>query len=339
MSAATGWDLTGLTELVNETEFGMDFYKEAVMANDTFAFAKTYGQVLTGAKNDSYKLPNLEGTATAQSGVGCGQNSVDQTTFGQTDLNMVKIKFNGQFCPHDLEPYWLASGLPAGQHYENMGVLGANILAETARQIAKKMAVIPYQGPTGADTLTYGDNWIALLKAATAGTPALNIGTATTTNGGSGGTGATGVFNIVEAMKNKFLSNVDTASEVFSGGIVIAMSPLQTSQYFENYRLLFGGDTVVPVMESMANGYMNTWIHPGSRIRIVTQNALGVSGHIIGSRMRNQVLAFDLASDATKIKVWYDENTELIKWRQRVKMGTAFRALDVNNVVYYGATT
>lgn len=339
MSAATGFDLAALTALVNETEFGTNFYSDAIMSNDTFGFATNYGKTLTGAKNDTYKLPLLEGTATAQSGDGCGQNSVDETTFTQTDLNMVKIKFNGQFCPHELEPYWLAAGLPAGQHYESLGALQANILQETARQIAKKMAILPYHGPTGADTVTYADNWIALLQAATVGIPTLNIGTAATTNGGAAGTDAAGVFNIVEAMKNRFLSNVDTAAEVFSGGIVITMSPLATSQYFENYRKIYGSDTVVPIMEQLAGGSMSSFIHPGSRIRIVTQNALGVTGHIIGSRLMNQYLAFDLASDATNIKLWYDENTELIKWRQRVKMGSAFRGLNLQNIVYYGATS
>lgn len=335
MSAATGFDLAGLTALVNETEFGFNFYQAAVMSNDTFAFASQYGTVLTGAKNDTYKLPTMTGTATAQDGDGCGQNSVDQITPAQTTLNMVNIKFEGQFCPQTLEPYWLAAGLPAGQHYESLGSLEANIVAEVERQIAKKMAIIPYYGPTGSDTVTYANAWVDLLEDATG----IVAGSTTPTAGGSAGTDAQGVFNIVETLATIFYGNVDTAADANSGNIVVSMSPKDARFYFQNYRTLYGDHTFLPAYQELANGRYATWTHPGTQIQCATQSALGLENQIIMSRKMNQTLAFDLASDATRLDMWYEKKEDLIYWRLRVKMGTAWRAINATNVNYWGAAS
>ena len=336
MSATTGFDVSALAALVNETEFGFMFYKEALMNNDTFAFTQKYGEVLQNAKNDTYKLGNFNGSATAQDGDGCGQNSVDQITHTQTTLTMVNIKFEGQFCPQTLEPYYLAAALPPGQHYESLGALGAQYIAEIQRQIAKKMAIMPYYGPTGADTVTYANNWISLLEADFD----INEGATTPTSGGSAGTDTEGVFNIVETLVLLYLANPDTAAEVNSGNIVITMSPKHAFFYWQNYRKLYGNNTVVPAMTQLGNGTFQEWTHPGTAgVTIVVQNALGTEGQIISSRKRNQVLAFDLQSDATKLDVWYEKKEDLIYWRQRVKMGTAWRQLTPANINYWGTAS
>lgn len=335
MSAADGFNLAGLSALVNETEFGALFYQSALMANDTFTFVQQNGQVLTGAKNDTYKLPTMSSTATLQSGDGCGHNEVDETTFAQTTLTMVNVKVEGQFCPQTLEPYYLASTLPAGQHYSALGSLQANIIAEVERQIAKKMAILPYYGPTGSDTVTFANHWMKLLEDAYG----INVGTSTPTSGGSAGTDAAGVFNIVESLADVFYNNADTAADANNGNIVVAMSPKNARLYFQNYRKLFGDNTITPSLQQLATGNYTTWIHPGTQIMIATQNALGTEGQIIATRKGNQVLAFDLATDATRLDLWYDKTDDLIYWRQRVKMGAAWRAINSSNVNYWGAAS
>lgn len=335
MSATTGFDLDGLSALVNETEFGTLFYQDAIMANDTFTFVQQNGQVLTGAKNDTYKLPTMSATATVQSGDGCGHNEVDETTFEQTTLTMVNMKVEGQFCPQTLEPYYLASTLPAGQHYSSLGSLQANIIAEVQRQIAKKMAILPYYGPQSGDTVSFPNHWLKLLEDAFG----INLGATAPTSGGSAGTDAEGVFNIVESLCDVFYNNADTAADANSGNIVVTMSPKHARFYFQNYRKLFGDHFVTPALEQLAGGNYATWTHPGTSISIATQNALATEGQIIASRKGNQVLAFDLVSDATRLDLWYDKTDDLIYWRQRVKMGAAWRAIDAANVNYWGTAS
>lgn len=336
MSTTTGFDLSALTALVNETEFGTLFYKEPIMNNNTFTTTTQYGTVLTNAKNDTYKLPTITATATLKDGSDCGFAPTDQTTFDQTDLHMQAITIQGQFCVRELEPYWLAAGLPAGQHYQNgFNPLEGNILAEVEKNIGKKMALFPFYGPTGSDTVTYTYNWTQQLKDAFG----INLGTGNGTNGGSAGTDAAGVWNRVEAIKNAFLADVDTASEVMNGGIYIQMSPLDASLYYENLRTLYGDNTLVPVQAQMAAGNMTTWIHPGSRIVCVIVNALGSGREIIATRTGNQVLAFDLASDATRIEMGMDQYREYIWWKARLKIGTAYRSLSSVDIRYYGSAS
>lgn len=335
MSATTGFNFDALSAFVNETEFGVNFYQDALMTNDTFAFAQQYGEVRTGAKNDSYKLPTMSATATVQSGDGCGHNSVDEVTFEQTTLNMVNIKIEGQFCPQTMETYYLASTLPAGQHYSSLGTLETNILQEVQRQIAKKMAILPYYGPTGSDTVTFANHWMKLLEDAYG----INVGTTTPSNGGSAGTDAQGVFNIVESISALFYANGDTAADANNGNIIISMSPYDAMLYFQNYRTRYGTHNITPELQNLANGQYSTWVHPGTRIQIATQNALATERQIIASRRGNQALYFDLASDATRLDLWYDKTDDVIRWRMRAKLGTGWRAIDANNVRYWGTAS
>ena len=333
MSATTGFDLTALTELVNETEFGADFYKAPLMENNTFTTNTTFGSVLSNAKNNHYKLPTIVGEATLKDGSDCGFTPTDETTFDQTDLFMQAITIQGQFCVRELEPYWLAAGLPAGQHYQSgFNPLEANILSELERNIGKKMGLFPFYGPTGADTVTYPYNWISQLEGATG----IVIASTATTNGGSAGTDAQGAWNRIETIKNRFLANIDTAAEVMNGGIYVQVSPLVASLYYENLRTLYGQDTLTPVQAQMAAGNLSGWTHPGSGMKVVVVNALANNNEIIATRVRNQVLAFDLASDATRIDMGMDQYREYIWWKARLKIGTAYRSLAVRDIAYYG---
>jgi hypothetical protein len=336
---ADGFNLSQISEMINETEFGNLFYKKALLSNDTFAFAQSHGEVLTGAKMDNYKLPSLESSATIQAS-DCGQNSVDETTFTQTNLEMVSIKIEGEFCPQKLEPYFLAQGLPAGQHYEGFNPLEAQIVERTAQQIGRKMGIFPWYGPTGADSVTYTESWMEQLRDATG----VVAGSTTVNNGGTNGTDAQGAFNVVQTLINKFLANPDSAGEVYEdGAISVAMSPQALNLYFQNYRTLYGDNTVIPNMASLAAGSTTPFYHDGTLVRIVKQNALGLEGDIVASRKGVLVLAFDLASDATSIKMWYDQTDDLIYWRLKAKIGTGIRDLTSFNVkpaiTYWGAAS
>lgn len=338
MSTTTGFTLTELTALVNETEFANAWYHEPLLTNNTFSVVDANGTVLSGAKNDTYKLPTFESTATVKDGDGCGFTPTDITTPDQTDLNMVNLTIQGQFCVRELEPYFLAAGLPAGQHYTGFNPFQAQVMQRIAMQIGKKMAIWPYFGPTGADTATYADGpWMDLLLAQTG----INLGTGNSTNGGSAGTDAAGAWNRVELIKNTFLANGDSAAGVFEDGeYSVEMSPLDASLYFENMRTLFGQDTVTPLQQRFNDGNFSSWIHPGTRMRIYVVNALGsgdlASRPIIGTRRENKVLAFDLRSDTTRLEMGMDQYREFIWWKWRAKMGTAWRSYNTKDVAYFG---
>ena len=85
-------------------------------------------------------------------------------------------------------------------------------------------------------------------------------------------------------------------------------------------------------------------MHPGTRVMCVKQNALGLEGDIVATRKGNLVLAFDLASDATRVDLWYDKTDDLIYWRLKAKIGAGIRSITnpsitKPNIVYWGAAS
>lgn len=337
MSTTTGFDLSALTELVNETEFGALWYKEPLMENNTFTATEIHGQILQGAKNDTYKLPTYSATATLKDGSDCGFTPTDQTTFDQTDLNMVTVTIQGQFCVKKLEPFWLAAQLPAGQHYTSLGNLQAQLLSNIADEIGNKMAIFPYYGPTGDDTVSYAHSWVPQLEGATG----IIVDTGNSNNGGSAGADADGAYNRVEAMIALLLANKDSAAGVMKDGeYTIEMSPLDSWYYFINLRTLRGQDTLVPVQQQMNNGSYTSWIHPGTRVRCITVNALQAAEdsvrNIICWRKANKILAFDLRSDSTRLELGMDQYRQNIWWNWVCKMGTGIRSTNAKDVLYYG---
>jgi hypothetical protein len=336
MSTTTGFDLAGISALVNETEFGNLWYKEPIMGNNTFSATDMHGQVLTGAKNDNFKLPTYSSTATLKDGSDCGFTPTDQSALEQTDLAMVTVTVQGQFCVKTLEPYWVAAGLPAGQHYTGFNPLEAQLLSSIADEIGKKMAIFPYYGPTGSDTVTYATPWVAQLETATG----IIVDTGNSNDGNNTtGLDADGAYNRVEAMIALLLANSDSAAGVHrSGEYTIEMSPLDAWYYFQNMRTRFGQDTITPVQQQMNNGAFSTWIHPGTQVRCIVVNALQTQAvrNIICWRKGNKVLAFDLRSDATRLELGMDQYRQFIWWNWVCKMGAGIRSTNAKDVLYYG---
>lgn len=335
-----GFDLSGLTEDVNQRAFGIDFWHQALLANNTMAFAAQHGEIKTGMKQDTYKMPLLEAPVALQE-AGCGAEADTVATVTQREMKMVGVQAAGQFCPQELEPYFLADFIPTGQNNEDFNPLQSAIVARIQEEIAKKMAIFPWYGPTGSDTVTYTTSWLGQLRSA------INIvmGSSTITAGGSVGTDAAGAYNVVDALIQPFLNNSDTAGLVYTDNeLVVAMSPFVVDLYFKNYRTRFGDHNITPSYETLANGVaMGGWFHPGTRVRVVVQNALGRTQDVVITRRRNLVLGFDLAADATGMKLWYDINTDLIKWRMKAKLGTGIRSITPSsstpNILYWGAAS
>lgn len=335
------FNLGGLTEDINERAFGIDFWTQALLANNTMAMIGQYGEIIPNMKQDTYKMPLLD-TPITLTDTGCGDTAGPDPIVTQRTLAMVGIKAAGEFCPHELEPYFLADHIPAGQNYENFQPLQAAIVNRISSEIAKKMAIFPWYGPTGTDTATYTTSWMDQLLAATN----IVVGSTTINNGGSNGTDTQGAFNVVQALIGKFLANADTAGEVYQDdAIVVAMSPNAVNLYFQNYRTLFGDHNVTPSYDSLANGVaLGGWYHPGTRVKVVIQNALGIGGEVVAFRRGNLVLGVDLISDTTGIRLWYSQDDDLIKWRMKAKIGTGIRSITnantpatvAPNVVYWG---
>jgi hypothetical protein len=325
---------SGLTQWVDESR--LDFYLDAVATNDVLPFVRQYGQVITGVKADSIKLPRLSSSVTIADGTNCftdidGNND---STISQATITLSKGLVRDQICVHGLEDYYTAQGLNAGQHYTGLGAFEAGILQSVAGEVGKAIGSAMWTG--SANFIANG--WTDLLYAANLGTGTGGsiLGTSTPTSGGAAGTDAAGVYNICTSLLNAAMADVDFASEVISGQAVIVMSPQDFLFLQQNYTKLNGGNTLVPALDTLNAGTFATIQFPGTRVNVVTQNFLTGTGTIILSRRGNFVTALDLESDFTNIVMGMDQYQENIWWKFRFKAGVGFRDLSGNSIKYWG---
>ena len=321
---------SGLSNWTDESK--LDFYLDAVAANDVIPFVRQYGQLITGVKADTIKLPKLSTSVTIADGTNCftdidGNND---STISQSSIGLSKGLVRDQICVHGLEDYYTAQGLTAGQHYTGLGAFEAGILQSVSGEVGKAIGSAMWQGSTNFIT----SGWTDLIYGTNFGSS--NVGTTTPTSGGNAGTDAQGVYNICVSLLNAAMTDVDLASEVINGSAVIVMSPQDFLFLQQNYTKLYGGNTLVPALDTLNAGTFSTITFPGTRVQVVTQNFLTGTGTIILSRRGNFVAALDLESDFTNIVMGMDQYQENIWWKFRFKAGVGFRDLSGNSIKYWG---
>lgn len=329
------FDLSGLTAWADETSFATNFYTEALMANDAVPFIRTYGELLNGVKADTVKLPNLEQTVTLADGDNCTFSDGGTTTITQTTLTMKNAKFQGELCIRDLESYFTAVALPAGQNYDGIGQVENVILSRIQEQCQKAIANEIWGGGLGADTAIVPGLYEFLNDSSATATSSQTL-----TSGGVAGTDAAGAWNVVEGLVAAAMADADLGPEVMSGNVVIVMSPLAKFYYMQNFRKLFGdnsfGALAAPDMV-MPNGVIR---HQGTAVEIHVQNGLQQSPDlVILTRKRNLVVGFDLESDTTGLQVGFDQYKEKMWWKIRFKMGTAIRSVATTSLLFNGTVS
>jgi hypothetical protein len=338
------FNLSALVADIDTQSFGIDFWTQALLENNTMSMVGRYGEIKTGVKKDTVQLPLLSAPVTLVA-AGCGDEAGPVPAITTREMKMVGFKASGEFCPHELEEFYTADYIPAGQHYTDFQPLQNAIVNELTRNIAKKMAIFPWYGPTGTDTVTYAEAWMDQLNDASN----IWVGGAAINDGGANGTDVNGAYNVAQALIAKFLANADAAGEVYEDEqIIIGIAPSAVDLYFRNYQTLYGTHNITPSYEILANGQaLGGWFHPGTRVRIVIQNALGVGGQMVAFRRGNLVLGVDLASDITTMKLWYSQDDDLVKWRMKAKIGTGIRSITnanlpatiAPNIVYWSAAS
>lgn len=330
---------SGLTAYVEEKRYGLDFYTQAVQRNDLFPFITNVNGFFPGVKEDTIKLPNLSAVAGISSGSACVTdfNLGNDTTITQSSISLTKGFVGDEICPHDgFETYYTAMGMTAGQNYEGLGAFEAGIFAEIQRKVGKRIVTNAWTGNASPDTWSF-TGWQELLLAANMGSAI--VGSSTPTSGGSAGTDAAGVYNICEALINSAMADVDFASEVESGNVYIVMSPKEKEFLRQNYLKLFGQALPTPGLADLQGNVFGAFNFPGTNVPVYTQSALTGTGTIILSRNGNQVLAMDLLSDTTDLRVGMDQYMEKLWWKFRFKMGVGWRDLTSGSIRYWGPTT
>lgn len=326
-----------LTAWADETSQATNFYTEALMANDAVPFLRTYGEVLNGVKANTIKLPTLTQTATFVDGDNCTFSDGNTTTITQSTLTLKNVKTEGLICVRDLEDYFTAVTLPAGQNYEGLGQMENAVLAEIIRVTQKNLAKEIWSGQLGSGSADGAviDGLIEVLNDSSA----TATSTQTLTNGGSAGTDAAGAFNVAQGLVDVAFADEDLAGEAISGNLVLIMSPKARNLYFQNFRQRFG-DTMFASLTAEAMQNNGMFMHPGSGIEVHTQNGLQQNADfMILTRKRNLVLGFDLESDTTGLMVGLDQYKEYMWWKIRFKLGVAIRDTSSASLLFNGTVS
>jgi len=347
-------NFSGLTAFVNEQR-RTDFWTEALYNNDVMPFFDAVGTVVPNVKENTFTFPRLSGTVSIADGAACSDDfdNGNDTTITQTTITLKKGLIQDSFCPHgeDYETYFTALGMPSGQHYTGLGQWESALVGEIMRRTGKRLGINHWQGNQSGDSWTYTGLYESLL-AATMGTYNAStnptggiVGTTTPTAGGSAGTDAEGVYNICTsliqaALNSTSVAGSDFAADIIAGNAFIVMNPLNREFLRQNY-LKLHGQTMTPAAPGLAalqNNALGAFTLPGWNIPVITQSFIPQST-IILSRNGNPVLAFDLESDFTRMDVWLADDHDTIRWKYRFKCGVGWRALDGNNIKYWGPTT
>ena len=325
---------SGVNAWVDESR--IDFFMDAVASNDVIPYLKKYGLVITGVKADTIKLGKLSTTVVIADGSTCltSPGTGNDSVIKQTQIDLKKGVISDKICVHDMEEYFTAQGLSAGQHYEGIGAFEAGILASIAEVSGAAIGNEMWNG--GSNWITSG--YVDQLLAANLGTGASGgvVGTTTPTAGGSAGTDAAGVYNICNALLNRAVANVNFASLVRSGRCHIVMSPQDFLFLCQNYTTLHGGNIMTPGLNQLQAGDFAEFNFPGTKVPVVVQNFLTGTGIIALIRNGNMAAAFDLESDLTSIRMGMDQYEEFMWWKLRFKGGVGFHDLTTKNILYWG---
>ena len=349
-------DLSALTAFVNEQRNRTDFWMDALFPGGSAAsYARSVGMVIPNVKENEFKLPLMSGTVGIAAGDNCSDDfdNGNDASITQSTVTLKKGLIQDSICPHgeNWESYFTALGMPAGQHYTSLGIWQPYMVGEIGRKVAKRLDINQWQGNQSGDSWTF-DGWHDLLLAATLGTYNISsnptggyVGTSTPTSGGSAGTDAAGVYNIVEAlveaaMATQTVAGADLAADLMSGNCFVVMNPLNREYLRQNYQKRFGlaMPEIVPGLVGLQNNAFGAFNFPGYNLPVITQPWIPQST-IILSRRGNNVLAFDLESDQTKMDMWLADDHDTIRWKYRFKLGVAWRALNGSNMKVWGPTT
>lgn len=282
----------------------------AVLGSKTAQILKDAGQIVVGIKS-SEKLPIMDTDAFFQSGDSCGFNASGTTSFTQRELSVGKLKVNESLCLRDLEAKFLQQALPAGSNYDSM-VFAEAYANRKAEKIAAQLETASWQGDTASanGNLNKFDGFVKHITAA--GNAVVNANS--TTFYGTPATDITdanviAIFDAVyKAIPAEVVAKEDVA--IFCGMDVFRTYTikLKNSNLF-HYQVNEKADA--------------QFFLPGTQIRVIALQGLNGTNKIVAGRISNFFIGTDLMDEQyEKFKMWYDDNSDLVKTAVFWKYGT-----------------
>jgi hypothetical protein len=286
-----GFDLSGLTQYVDETSF--ELISKAVLGTNL----ASYVDVRAGLKGNSVAIPLLEDTFNVQDGNTCGWDANNTASISQVDMCIYHPKVQHEFCPQALRDTFMAKSLAAGQFgsSENLPqeAVFANYFVEKLQNYNEKYIIAGttncpgIQAPiatSGVNVAGYDIDWTATTSVA----------------------GAQALF---EGLPGEVSMADDLVLTVSVGDYkALALGVTQGNYYH-----------ISPDMQNL--------FIPGTNVRVVASAGIkdqtdGKNTRIL-TRASNIILGTDLTGDFEQFKLWYSEDNDQVRATMKWAIGMA----------------
>tara|TARA_R110002110_G_scaffold290837_1_gene504890 strand:- start:37 stop:990 length:954 start_codon:yes stop_codon:yes gene_type:complete len=261
------------------------------------------------------KINLMDVDVTMQTDSGCTFAADGNLTYTQREIDAKPVKINMEFCPKDLEGFYLRTQLAAGAHTETIPFEEqfANYLVE---KIQDELEKVIWDGSVsaGVGNLAMFDGLL------------IPTGSFTDCNTAAYGTALTSPLTMADA--------VEAVQRVYSltPSAAVAQDDFKIFLGLDKFRLfasaIMNGGGMTGGGGQLAN-YQSDFdplrmIFPGTNIEVVGVN--GITGHnaCYGFSLSNAFLGMDLAEDSSNLEVWYSQDDRKMKVACEFTMGTQF---------------
>ena len=259
--------------------------------------------VISGVKG-TQSLNFMDDTFYLQTG-GCGiHTNSGSTTFTQRDLSVCSLKLERDFCPSELNTYWMGAKFRPGSKYEDLDFMQGTVLSYIENKLAETNELIIWQGESGGSNadpnLNLCDGFLEVISGATT---RITTGTTSLT--------AANIIANIDLMINVIPERILTRD------LVLYVSPSIYRMYLQamkaaNYYHMFGEIDSAMKMKLPVFGNITMW----------AQSGLVGTSKVVLTYADNLVLGTDLEDENDKVEIWYSQDYNSVKTRAQYKLGT-----------------
>ena len=287
---ASGYTVSGLTDYVKTNQ---DLLIKGVVLGTVKGDTIPMVRKQLGIKTKE-RLNYLDVDPAIQDGSACGFNPQGSTEFGEREIETAQLKSQDQYCDKDLLGKWTeyAVKIAANKDAADMPFEGV-ILDEVVGKINEKMEKLVWQGATSANS---GTDLIDGFLTQALGADSASTITVT-------GSSATSMSARIEAVIMALPEEILDKTTIFISPASFRKLAFELVKDYKYNANLYGSEVEDKDI-----------LYPGSEVRIHKTIGLVGSNAIYASPVANMVYGCDLENDQEKVRMWYDDNSELFKY-------------------------
>lgn len=298
------WDVTDLPEYTNAES--QEILTREVLEAETLSLIR----IQEGVKHKEV-IKRLDTDVVWSDGAACGFAPSGDVDFTEREIEVKNIKLEKEFCNLDLLEKWTNQALRSGAMAEleelpYRDLITTHLLSLQAMEVEKAL----WNGnvATGTGNLSYFDGFETLLAGVTGDMIDVNVAAYTAINS----TNAYDVF--YSAYEN--MSATDAGQAVLEKGAIAMVTRNQYNALIKNIV-----DLNAYHFDPTGAASAKTFVLPGTDLTIRRINGRTDDTKFYIGIADNFVFGTDLTSDSLNLKVWYNEDSETIRFRLRMKAG------------------